>query len=192
MITKKMLLTDVLDKYPDTADVMQRYGLKCFGCNSNTLESIEEGALEHGMDDEKMEKMLTEMNQMIEKEPEKKEELKIINNNPIANASVTLTPKAASVIKKLLESQNKSKYGLRFGIARGGCSGYQYLMDFEENPKKEDTVLEREGVKIFIDGKSLEKLNGCSIDYFESLQNSGFKIENPNAEHNCGCGKSFG
>ncbi|HIH41487.1 TPA: iron-sulfur cluster insertion protein ErpA [Candidatus Woesearchaeota archaeon] len=103
---------------------------------------------------------------------------------------VTITEKAAGKIMELAKQDNKEKHGLKLYVFPGGCSGFQYGMDFEENPEKTDLVMEQHGVKIFVDKDSVEFLKGVKIDFVDSLHGSGFKIDNPNATSTCGCGKS--
>lgn len=105
---------------------------------------------------------------------------------------ITLTEKAANKVKSLLEKENKQDYGLRIGIMSGGCSGYMYDIGLEKSPKENDTVFEDKGVKIFMNQESIAFMKGSTIDYIESLQNSGFKINNPNVKTSCGCGHSVG
>ncbi len=105
---------------------------------------------------------------------------------------ITLTEKAANKVKSLLEKENKQDYGLRIGIMSGGCSGYMYDIGLEKSPKENDTVFEDKGVKIFMNQESIAFMKGSTIDYVESLQNSGFKINNPNVKTSCGCGHSVG
>ena len=105
---------------------------------------------------------------------------------------VTLTEKAAKKVKQFLEKENKKDHGLRVGISHGGCSGYMYEIGFEKAPKENDTVIEDKGVKIFINPESISFTKGSKVDYLESLQNSGFKIDNPNVKRTCGCGHSVG
>ncbi len=108
---------------------------------------------------------------------------------------VTLTDKAAEKIKSFFEKEhnkNKKKLGLRVGIKKGGCSGYTYEIGFEGSPKENDTVIEEKGIKVFIDAESLYFLKGSTVDYIDTLQNSGFKIINPNVKTTCGCGHSVG
>lgn len=107
-------------------------------------------------------------------------------------AIVSLTEKAASKVKILLEKENKKDYGLRVGVVPGGCSGYMYDIGLEKSPKENDIVMEDKGVKIFMNPVSVEFMKGSTIDYIESLQNSGFKINNPNVKTSCGCGHSVG
>jgi len=105
---------------------------------------------------------------------------------------VTLTDKAAAKVKSLLEKENKKDYGLRVGVIAGGCSGYMYDIGLEKSPKENDRVLEEKGIKIFMNEESIAFMKGASVDYVESLQNSGFKINNPNVKRSCGCGHSVG
>ena len=105
---------------------------------------------------------------------------------------VNLTEKAANKVKAMLEKENKKDYGLRVGIVSGGCSGYTYDIGIEKNSKENDTVLEEKGIKIFINDESIAFMKGSTIDYVETLQNSGFKINNPNVKRSCGCGHSVG
>ena len=114
-------------------------------------------------------------------------EQKAKHENPIA-----LTEKAASKAKALLEKENKQGYGLRVGIISGGCSGYMYDIGIEKEAKAEDTVIDEKGIKIFMNPESIAFLKGSTVDYAESLQNSGFKISNPNVQRTCGCGHSVG
>lgn len=105
---------------------------------------------------------------------------------------ITLTDKAAEKVKSLLEKENKKEYGLRVGIVSGGCSGYMYDICLEKSAKENDMVLEEKGVKVFINPESIAFMKGSTVDYVERLQNSGFKVNNPNVKRSCGCGHSVG
>ena len=105
---------------------------------------------------------------------------------------VSLTDKAASKVKILLEKENKQGYGLRVGVTAGGCSSYMYDIGLEKSPKENDMVIEEKGVRIFINPESIAFMKGSTVDYIESLQNAGFKINNPNVKTSCGCGHSVG
>ncbi|MDC4223913.1 MAG: iron-sulfur cluster insertion protein ErpA [Candidatus Manganitrophus sp.] len=104
---------------------------------------------------------------------------------------VTLTERAGSKVKEIMESEQKAGYGLRVYVTGGGCSGYQYGMAFEEKETDEDSVLEMHGIKLFVDPYSAPMLQGTEVDYIDSLQGAGFAIKNPNAKSTCGCGQSF-
>jgi len=104
---------------------------------------------------------------------------------------ITVTEAAAVKIQELLVSEGKKDCGIRMSVAGGGCHGYQYGMQFEEAPGETDQVIEVEGVRFFVDAMSLPMLAGARVDYVETMQGSGFAIENPNAQSTCGCGSSF-
>ena len=104
---------------------------------------------------------------------------------------ITVTNTAAAKIKELMAKQGDAEYALRMRVVGGGCSGFQYQMGLEETPTENDTVFMNNGVKLFIDTKSADYLNGVQIDYLNGLMESGFKVTNPNAETTCGCGQSF-
>jgi iron-sulfur cluster insertion protein len=104
---------------------------------------------------------------------------------------VTVTEAAASKIKELLESENKEGYGIRLSVAGGGCHGYQYGMQFEDSVSDMDQEVEVSGVRFIVDAMSMPMLAGAQVDYVETMQGSGFAINNPNAKSSCGCGSSF-
>ncbi len=105
--------------------------------------------------------------------------------------SITLTDAAAEMVKNLLEQKEVPDHGLRVFVAGGGCSGMQYGMALEAEPRPYDHVIEKSGVKVFIDPTSMMYLNNATIDYEDSIMGGGFKIDNPNAVSSCGCGSSF-
>lgn len=105
---------------------------------------------------------------------------------------ISLTEKAANKVKSLLEKENKKDYGLRVGVAPGGCSSYVYDIGLEKSPKENDRVIEEKGVRIFINPESIAFMKGSTVDYLDSLTNAGFKINNPNVKTSCGCGHSVG
>ena len=105
--------------------------------------------------------------------------------------AMSLTPAAEGKLRDLLSARNIPNHGLRVFVAGGGCSGLQYGMAFEANPREMDHVVDQNGVRLFIDPTSLMYLGGASVDFVDSLMGGGFKIENPNAQSACGCGSSF-
>ncbi len=102
-----------------------------------------------------------------------------------------LTPKAVAKVKEILNQQTPLPLGLRVAVVGGGCSGFSYQMNFENQTNGVDKTYEFEGLKVFVDQASLMYLNGTKIDFVESLEGSGFKFENPNVKTTCGCGSSF-
>ena len=106
-------------------------------------------------------------------------------------AMITVTPEAVAKIKGLIAEKELTDYGLRVFVAGGGCSGMQYGMAFENNPRESDLISEIDGVRIIVDPISLDYLLGSSIDFVDNLMGGGFRIDNPNAVAACGCGNSF-
>jgi iron-sulfur cluster assembly accessory protein len=105
---------------------------------------------------------------------------------------VLLTATAATEVRRYIEEQGAAESaGLRVGVLPGGCSGFQYGLNIEDEPGEDDIVLESEGIRMFVDPFSLQYLNGTEIDYVSTFQGSGFTFNNPNASGGCGCGSSF-
>lgn len=105
---------------------------------------------------------------------------------------VTVTESAAAQIKRLLDAEGKAaSHALRMKVVGGGCSGLQYQLSFDPNRKENDSEIESAGVRLVVDEKSALYLVGTTLDYVDSLMESGFKIQNPNAKSSCGCGQSF-
>ena len=111
--------------------------------------------------------------------------------NPDSNLDLKLTESAIEQIKKLLARDDRAGQNLRVGVTDGGCSGHSYKLDFDREQKAGDTVLEWNGVKVFVDGASVPLLQGMVIDYESGLYGGGFKFSNPNDTATCGCGTSF-
>jgi len=105
---------------------------------------------------------------------------------------LAMTHEAADFVKEVLKKDKKEGWGLRIEVVPGGCAGYKYFMDFQENAEKGDKTFEFHGVKIYLDLMSSAMLKGSTIEFVSSLEATGLKINNPNATRGCGCGKSFG
>jgi len=103
---------------------------------------------------------------------------------------VSLSASAAKQINAIMAKMGKSDF-LRVAVEGGGCSGFSYKFDFAESANADDLIIERDGAKVLIDEMSLEFLSGSEIDYANEIIGSAFKINNPNATANCGCGTSF-
>ena len=104
---------------------------------------------------------------------------------------IVLTPKAVEMVKSAMEQEGIRDHGIRVGVVGGGCSGFQYSMDFENEQKDGDQVFDQDGIKLFVDPMSAMYLQGVTVDYVVGLQGAGFKFNNPNAKSTCGCGSSF-
>src|ERR1700742_617810 len=116
----------------------------------------------------------------------------VVTGAPVTSTTpVTLTPAAISKVKEIMATQNPVPAGLRIGVVGGGCSGFQYSMSFENQSGMMDKVYDFNGLKVFVDATSLMYLNGCVVDYLETLEAAGFKFETPPVKSTCGCGSSF-
>lgn len=105
---------------------------------------------------------------------------------------IQLTPKAVKMIKLTREEEGLGdQYGLRVAVRGGGCSGFEYALDFEDAARENDTVLTFDDLKIYVDPVSSRYLDGTTIDYQLGMAGTGFKFSNPHAVGTCGCGSSF-
>ena len=104
---------------------------------------------------------------------------------------VKLTDSAIAKVREIMATQDPLPAGLRIGVVGGGCSGFQYSMSFENQSGMMDKVMKFDDLKVFIDATSAMYLNGCVVDYVETLEAAGFKFENPTVKSTCGCGSSF-
>ena len=107
-------------------------------------------------------------------------------------ADITFTDLGATKVREFLDSQDgdTSSAGLRLGVRGGGCSGFQYALAFD-SVRDGDEIFEDQGLRLLVDGPSLPYVKGAVVDYVESLQGAGFKVDNPNVIAACGCGSSF-
>jgi iron-sulfur cluster assembly accessory protein len=106
--------------------------------------------------------------------------------------TVTLTEAAAAKVKQLLTQEPEDELSvLRVAIQGGGCSGFEYALGFDRGPMEGDLAFTTQGVDVVVDPFSAPYLTGTTIDFVESIQATGFKIDNPNAVSSCGCGQSF-
>jgi iron-sulfur cluster assembly protein len=114
-------------------------------------------------------------------------------NETLNIQEIIITDKAAKEIRRIME-ENKIplSFGLRVGVKGGGCSGLTYTLGFDEKPKESDSLIESNGIKLLVDGKSLFYLSGTELDFSDGLNGRGFVFNNPNAKKTCGCGESFG
>ena len=187
-ITKDTTIGEIVEKYPHVVETLMNYGVHCVGCHVSPFESLEMGFKGHGLDDATIEEAVKKLNEIIEKSPVQEEKQEI--NIDADNAKLTVTDKAAEKIKDLIKQEKKE--ALRISVVPGGCSGYEYGMELDDKSNDNDIVFREKGIKIFVDKASIQKLNGSNVDYVESLQGAGFKIDNPNSKSTCGCGHSFG
>ncbi len=104
---------------------------------------------------------------------------------------IQVTGNAVAKVRSLIEEEDNTDLSLRVYVTGGGCSGFQYGFSFEEAIDEDDTLIEKEGVRVIVDAMSYPYLVGSKVDYKEGLEGSRFTVENPNASSTCGCGASF-
>ncbi len=168
-----MTIGDVIKEYPETIEIMLSYGLHCVGCSVQYWESIEGGCKTHGFEDEKIDKMVKEMNEVL----------------VVDKGEFTVSDKAIIKLNEMAQKQEKSSV-LRINVVSGGCSGFQYHFDFDEI-KDDDEKMDIGGITFVMNKDSKEMLKGSKMEYIDTLNESGFRISNPNATESCACGKSF-
>ena len=104
---------------------------------------------------------------------------------------LNFTTAAAAKVRELVQEEGNDALALRVYIQGGGCSGFQYGFEFDENRAEDDLAVDTDNVTLLVDPLSLQYLMGSEVDYTESLQGAQFVIRNPNAKTTCGCGSSF-
>ena len=110
---------------------------------------------------------------------------------PTAAPVLALTDAAAAKVLELAKGETNPLIGPRVYIVAGGCSGYRYGMMLEDAPTAEDNLVMEKGIRVYVDGQSVQYINGSQIDYIDTLMGAGFTVNNPNAVASCGCGSSF-
>lgn len=115
-----------------------------------------------------------------------------MSNSALEQTEIKVTEKAVKQVKLVMQENNiPEEYGLRIGVKGGGCSGLSYSLGFDAGAREGDKIIDAEGVKLFVDGKSLFYLTGTELDFTDGLNGRGFIFNNPNATKTCGCGSSF-
>jgi len=179
-INREMTVGEVFENHPmhaqKIANELMKIGLNCVGCGASTHETLEAGMYLHGKEDKEIDELVDILNEIIKQE--------------VDTSTISLTERAAKKFVSICESEGKNGSFLRFGDKLGGCSGFEYYLDFTFEKGENDQIFHNHGVDILVDKASLSRLIGCEIDYLDGLQASGFKISNPNAKSSCSCGNS--
>lgn len=181
-ITCDMTIGEIFSKFPHQsqrlAQAITNAGLHCVGCNAATWETLEAGMLGHGMPRSAIDALVEKLNTLLGEE--------------MALDTISFTPRGAKKFQEIAAEEGMPEAALRFGQTAGGCSGFEYILDFAEAPGEDDEIFESNGVKIFVKKSFIGRLMGSLIDYVDGLHGSGFKVSNPNVKSSCGCGKSQG
>ena len=188
-VSKDITIGDFVRKFPTAVPTLISFGVHCVGCHVAEFETIEQGLMGHGMTSEQVTVAVKKLNEAVEAS----RKLKPTTGKAVEPSTETIDVTDAAIIKikALMEKEGKTDVALRIEVIPGGCSGMTYDFSFDDKQTEEDIVVEKNGMKIFVDEASMEYLQGSKVDYIETLHESGFKIENPKAKSGCGCGKSF-
>lgn len=181
-IHRQLTIEEILGMFPNKAQRLSQEitnaGLHCVGCHAATWETLEGGMLGHGKTQVQIDDLVDRLNALLDE--------------PVDLSTISMTPKAAKKFLEILAEEGKQGWGMRFGDQVGGCSGFEYILDFSEKAEADDQVFVSHGIEIHVNKHMVKRLLGCVIDFVDGLHNSGFKISNPNAKSSCGCGKSQG
>ena len=179
-ITREMTIEEILTSFPQRsqrlAQEMMNAGLNCVGCGASVWETLEAGMLSHGFSEADLHKLMARLNAILDEKMDL--------------STITLTGRAVEKYREILEEEGKEGWGLRFGDRAGGCSGFEYVLDYSEKANPDDETFMCEGVEIHVQKEAAQRLKGSVIDFVDGLNGSGFKVMNPNAKGSCGCGKS--
>ena len=183
LIKNETTIGEIMLKYPQLADLMAQHGMRMTGCGTPYQEKLKTAA-EAVMNDEDFGKMMEEINIAAARiETEKPKE---------RPAKFEVTEAAVEKVKEMMKKQGVSGFNLRIEVKPGGCAGYSYEFALDDEQKSDDIVVEKNSLKVTVDATSAQALKGAVIDYVETLNRSGFKVDNPNAHAVCSCGSSFG
>jgi iron-sulfur cluster assembly accessory protein len=181
-IQRQMTIEEIFRHNPgksqQLAEELARSGLHCAGCSASAWETLEAGMAGHGMNETEITALVGRLNQILD--------------NPEDQSTICLTEKAAEKFREILAEENKSGWGLRFGINSSGCCGGEYFLDYSQKARSDDTIFESYGIQIHVQQKSAPQLLGTIIDYVDGKHGAGFKISNPSCSgccqghsHNC-------
>jgi iron-sulfur cluster assembly accessory protein len=192
IITRDTIISNILEINPSKSalltEMLLDFGIHCIGCGASSIETLGQGVLGHGYTEEQLDKLIADLNKVIISE-KVDTNLKIINTQDF---KLTLTSTAVTKVKEAMKSQGKKGTAtLRVSVLSGGCSGFMYDLQFIDEPVKGDINFKQDGINIGVDKGSLDQLNNIEIDFIDTLNESGFKFNNPNQSTGCGCGKSF-
>lgn len=178
-ITSDMTIGTVIEKYPQTTEVLLGYGLQCVGCAVNPYETIEQGVLGHGMSKDSLQSLLEEANMVVTKKAP-------YEMNP---EGITLSPNAIDTLMAMMEAEGKKDHGLKVD-AQKEDGGLNYFLDIVESGEEGDKELLWEGVKIYVNEPSLKLMAPSVIDYVHMAGGEGFKIiALKEEEATCKCNK---
>jgi len=191
LIHKDTTISDVLannlEKVRLLSEILTEFGIHCVGCSASAFETLEEGVMGHGFTEKELNKLVTDLNKAISGEMKTEIKESVVPEN----FTIKLSDIAIKKVKEMMKKENKEDEVLRVSVLAGGCSGYTYDLEIIPKPMENDLIMRQSDVQVAVDKESTEFLNNTVIDFIDTLNESGFKFNNPNATKECGCGKSF-
>lgn len=173
-IHRQITIEEIFRHFPEKsqqlAEELANAGLHCAGCSASSWETLEAGMTGHGMNDSEITSLVERLNKIIDDSDD--------------TSTIRLTEKAAKKFLEILAKENKTGWALRFGINASTCCGGEYLLDYSQKARADDTIFESNGVQIHVQQKLTPQLLGTVIDYVEGKHGAGFKISNRSC---CGC-----
>lgn len=180
IISGEELIGEILNRFPDSAQIMEDYGLHCTGCSVNAYEPLRLGALSHGLEEDAVDQLIDQINDLA------------LARQKAPSDGIYLTGRAAERVKEFAAKEDKAGFGLRITAKNNDGMEPAYEMDFVEKADKEDKTFEFHGVEIHLDPESMENMKGSDVDFLETQFGSGFKITNPGFTAGCGDGCGCG
>lgn len=177
-ITKDMTIGTIIEKYPQTTEVLLSYGLQCVGCSVNPYETLEQGALGHGMEEDMMQSLLDEVNLVVTKKAS-------YEMNP---DGITISPNAMDTLESMMEADDKVGFGLKIEATKT-AAGLDYYLDLMAEPAEGEETKEWNGMRYFISPETVKLMNPSVIDYVATPGGEGFKIIALTEEERCPCDK---
>jgi iron-sulfur cluster assembly accessory protein len=180
-VSRDMTIEEILNMFPHKAQRLAHEitsaGLHCVGCQAATWETLEAGMMGHGMDDAAIERLVDRLNALLHEKSDPQ--------------TISITKRAAKELMDILEAEGKQGWSLRIEERMAGCSGFENALGLAEKADESDDVFESEGIQIVVHKSIAKRLMGSEVDFVDGLNNSGFKISNPNVKSSCGCGSSY-
>lgn len=177
-ITKEMTIGKIIELYPQVTDTLLGYGLHCVGCSVNPYETLEQGILGHGMEEDTMQSLLDEVNMVVTKKAP-------YEMNP---DGITISPNAVDAIETMLAEDGKEGFGLKIEATKTD-NGLDYYLDLTAEAEENEETKEWQGIQYFISKESLDLMKPSVIDYISMPSGEGFKIIDLSEEERCPCDK---
>jgi iron-sulfur cluster assembly accessory protein len=188
------LIGDILNRFPESAQIMNDFGLHCTSCSVNAFEPLRLGALSHGLTEETVDNLIAQINNLANSK----------RKAPLDG--IYLTERAAKKVAEFAKAEEKEGFGLQIVAKDNGGNEPAYAMDFKEKADKDEKTFKFHGIEVYLGKESFKNMQGAEIDFLETQYGSGFKIDNPlfkaeeggccstdsSKKGGCGCGTGKG